>query len=201
MKKEIWKAIVGYEGFYEVSNLGTIRSVTRYIPNGRGSMSKRTCKIMCAYKDNKGYLRVKLSTNNMGASLKVHRLVAEAFLPKPVPRIQVNHKDGVKTNNKINNLEWVTAFENMQHATKLGLMHKAAGKDHCRARAVVQLDPKTLKVIQRFNTISEAARYYNFWHTAIRNVCWYWYAKPLGLYKSKKACKTYKNFIWRYIDE
>jgi hypothetical protein len=116
---EIWKDIEGYEGFYQVSNLGNVKSFDRKVWNG------------CTFYDKPGrilkpirvgeYLGVQLSHNARTKKFYVHRLVATAFLEKSENRNVVNHKDGDKFNNTVENLEWCTARENNDHATNHGL--------------------------------------------------------------------------------
>lgn len=106
--KEIWKDIKGYEGKYQVSNLGNVKSLERFDKYNRYVKEK----ILIPRKHTGGYLRVGLSRKDF----YIHRLVAEAFIPNLKNKKYINHIDGDKTNNNINNLEWCTANENMQHA-------------------------------------------------------------------------------------
>lgn len=119
----IWKSVVGYEGLYEVSDTGIVRSVPHYVmrSNGRKFYVKET--YLKADKHKKGYLRVKL-TDHQGVEHfpLVHRLVAEAFIPNPENKPFVNHIDAHTDNNVVTNLEWVTNRENLEHASKLGLL-------------------------------------------------------------------------------
>lgn len=126
MDTEIWKEIVGFEGYYEISNLGRIRSLDRKVI-GRGNKYRPIkSKIKNPTKDKDGYLRVYLFKNNQKhLSRGVHQLVAVAFVDNPYLKKVVNHKDGDKNNNYFSNLEWVTAFENEKHAQENGL--KARG--------------------------------------------------------------------------
>lgn len=105
---EIWKPIKGYENKYEVSNLGRVKSLERYDKYNRHIYEK----ILIPKKHSGGYLRVGLSRKDY----YIHRLVAEAFIDNPNNKKYINHIDGNKTNNKVENLEWCTANENMQHA-------------------------------------------------------------------------------------
>ena len=108
--QEIWKDIKGYEGKYQVSNSGNVRA-TNY-------NNTKKVKILKQYIRNK-YLSVRLCKNGKGKHLKVNRLVAESFIKKP--ELEVNHIDGNKYNNKVENLEWCTKKENIQHAIEIGL--------------------------------------------------------------------------------
>jgi hypothetical protein len=116
---EKWKAIRGYEGMYEISNQGRVRSLSRYRENHRAVQHVPEI-ILKEYIGRWGYALVKLCSNGKAKEMKVHRLVAEAFLNTP-EKDQVNHKDGNKLNNSVENLEWCTGSENMQHAYDNGL--------------------------------------------------------------------------------
>ncbi|UUW40520.1 homing endonuclease [Enterococcus phage vB_Efm_LG62] len=117
--KELWKDIKGYEGLYQVSNLGRVKRLKgKYISTER---------ILKPTKHTTGYLRVKLCKNNVRFNKKIHRLVAEAFIPNPENKPQVNHIDEDKTNNIISNLEWMTAKENINHGTHNERVSKTMG--------------------------------------------------------------------------
>lgn len=111
---EVWKPVRGYEDRYEVSNTGKVRSLN-YRHKGITKELKPTT-------EGKGYLMVGLCRDGSMKWGKIHRLVAEAFLPNPENKREVNHIDGDKKNNVVDNLEWVTASENMKHAFKIGLI-------------------------------------------------------------------------------
>ena len=116
---EIWKDIEGYEGEYQISNSGNVKSLARLINYQWG---KRKCeeRMLKPYLTSYGYLTVKLSNKNF----MVHRLVAAAFIDNPNNLPQVNHKDGNKTNNKVENLEWITSRDNVVHAYNMKLRKK-----------------------------------------------------------------------------
>ena len=100
--KETWKDINNYEGYYQISNLGRVRNIkyNRFLTN---------------HLNHKGYNRTCLCKNSKQKVMRIHRLVAEAFIPNPESKQEVNHKDFDKTNNKVSNLEWVTGKENIRH--------------------------------------------------------------------------------------
>ena len=102
---EEWKAIPGYEGLYEVSNMGNVRNVRRNT-------------LLRLSKTNNRYIRVSLCKNGIKTGLTVHRLVAEAFIPNPDNLPEVNHKDEDKTNNRVENLEWCDHKYNMNYGTR-----------------------------------------------------------------------------------
>lgn len=118
---EEWRDICGYEGFYQVSNKGRVRSLDR-ICNGvhiRGIAKNPS-------KNQDGYLFVNLQRNGKKRMLLVHRLVAQAFVDNKQHKPEINHIDGDKTNNNAENLEWVTSYENIDHALKNGLIQSKA---------------------------------------------------------------------------
>lgn len=120
---EIWRPIKNYEGLYEISNFGNVKSLERYsdTKNKYGYMKRSVKeKILNPSISSKGYMKVTLS-NDKNKIFSVHRLVAQAFLPNPDNLPQVNHIDGNKQNNKVDNLEWCTNKENQEHAIKNGL--------------------------------------------------------------------------------
>jgi hypothetical protein len=166
MEQEKWKPVKGFEGLYEVSNLGRVRSLERITVgiNGREYKSKgKELKIF----SNKGYCYVNLFRNGKINSLKVHRLVAEAFIPNPLNKPQVDHIDTNKNNNSTDNLRWATHAENMNNElthTQLvarmrdGLTAKMirAKKDNGSIKGVYQYNLNG-EYIQYFESISEAA--------------------------------------------
>ena len=109
--KEIWKDIKEYEGLYQVSNLGRVKRIT-------------TGRVLKPLKHANGYLMVKLSKNSIVYTKTVHRLVAEAFIPNPEHKSEINHIDENKTNNNVSNLEWMTRKENINHGTRTERMSK-----------------------------------------------------------------------------
>lgn len=127
---EVWKDIKGYEGYYQVSNLGGVKSVDRIITTENGVIQKYKEKKLSLGDSGRGYKVITLNKNGKRKRFKVHRLVAIAFLANPENKPQVNHIDGIRDNNKIENLEWVTGSENVQHAFDNGLKKSSKGQSH-----------------------------------------------------------------------
>lgn len=136
---EIWKDIPEYEGLYQASNLGRIKSLFRYK------------KVLTTFKQPNGYLSVTLYKNGNEYFKLVHRLVATSFIPNPSKKPAVNHRDECKSNNSVKNLEWVTNKENSNYGTALNRMAHKQGK------IVYQLD-KNNQVLNKFYSGGDAQR-------------------------------------------
>ena len=117
--QEVWKDISGYEGVYQVSNLGRVKSMRKW-----SSVQGRYCqreKILKQYQSKTGYLQINLKSEGTRKLGLIHRLVAQAFIPNPDNKREVNHINGNKTDNRVENLEWCTSQYNTVHAYKTGL--------------------------------------------------------------------------------
>lgn len=115
---EEWRPVVGYEGLYEVSNTGQVRSFDRYVKYSNGRIHLHKGKVLSPSIRTDGYLVVVLSCNGKHKMCLVHRLVTEAFIPNTDNLPQVNHKDEDKTNNSVENLEWCDNKYNMNYGTR-----------------------------------------------------------------------------------
>lgn len=119
-QEEIWKDIEGYEGIYQISNTGKVKSLPKEWWTGRHYIKTPT-KILKPSLDRKGYLKITLCKNTHHVTYRLHRLLATAFIPKVENKNFINHVDGNKINNNLSNLEWVTSKENNKHAQDTGL--------------------------------------------------------------------------------
>ena len=144
---EEWKEIKGFEGKYEVSDKGRIRSLTRTAWNGVGEHELEG-QVIKDHPDKKGYRTTSLCKDGEHRPVKVHREVGKAFLPNPEDKPCINHKDGDKGNNKAGNLEWCTYSENNRHAWDTGLMKSGDQKGEANGRAI--LTEEKVKEIRAF---------------------------------------------------
>lgn len=162
--KEQWKPVEGTENRYEISNTGKIRSL-----NYKRSGEMRELR---PAPDPKGYLKTMILIGGRYKTVKIHRLVAEAFIPNPENKPQVNHKDGNKENNAADNLEWTTNIVNAHHAIEKGLFrnsYKATAEANSRRkRRVVATDAIGKRII--FDSINEASRRLNVGRRHVQDV-------------------------------
>ena len=176
--EEIWKTIEYFDN-YEVSNLGRVRRI-KYTDSA--SLKKYSLPRICNFrKDKDGYLRVQLSQNGIRKEKQVHRVVMTAFVPNFKNKPTINHKDGNKLNNCINNLEWATYSENNLHALKMGLR---VMKNNGGSKRVAQYD-LNMNLIKMYPSANDAKRQTGYSQGHISAVC-------------RGECEKYKNYIWKY---
>ena len=167
MRDEVWHDVVGYEGLYMVSNLGRVKRVGK-------SCGARVGRIMKPIESTNKYIQVCLSRNSRPRIFRVHRLVAEAFLPKVDGKEYVNHIDGNRANNMVSNLEWCTASENAHHKYDVLGYKKQTAKPESRVR---KLDKDTVLAIFNSNgSYADIARRFNISDVMARKIklgiCW-----------------------------
>jgi len=151
MNNEKWKDIEGYEGYYQVSNYGNVKSLER-IKRGKGNAKiKLNEKLLVQRLDYCGYLVVHLCKEGKVKTFKVHRLVAQAFISNPFNKETVNHIDELKTNNNVENLEWMTFLENIRYGK---LRSKKISK--AKSRPILQFDVNE-NYVKRYCSATEAS--------------------------------------------
>lgn len=135
---EIWKDVGGYEDYYQVSNIGRVRSVDRVIDSGQCWLCKRNGKILKTTLTGvyRNYPSIQLQKDGEKKNHKIHRLVAAAFIPNPENKPEVNHINGNTKDNRVGNLEWCTPKENVNHAFENGLYPERRGKESPNTRWV-----------------------------------------------------------------
>ena len=127
---EIWKDIQGYEGFYQISSLGNVKSLERVVDKGNGILQHRKERIMNKRESVDGYYIAKLNVNKKSTSIAIHILVARHFIDNPNNYPEVNHKDCNRKNNQVDNLEWCTHQQNVEHSKQLGHYKTKSGCDN-----------------------------------------------------------------------
>ena len=180
MAEVIWKPVEGYEGLYEVSNTGIVRSLERF-DNGVHVPST----VLKPSKNNR-YAYVKLYRHSQHKIFRVHRLVALAFIPNPNNKPQVNHIDGNKMNNDSRNLEWCTQAENNRHAIDTGLQDPSRMIEATRKK-VVQLS-KNGEVIKVWRSLTDAANSLGIQVPNITHCC-------------NGRIHSTGGFVWRYQED
>jgi NUMOD4 motif./HNH endonuclease. len=159
MNDEIWKDIKGFEGLYQISNLGNIKSLPRKRYSGAGKYYIQQEKIMKTYLKSCGYKSIKLKyPDGKYIHKDIHKLMAIAFIPNPDNLPQINHKNGIKTDNRIDNLEWCTPSHNAQHALNTGLKKPLQGEKHGR-HILTEKEVIEIRKIKNINVIETAKKH------------------------------------------
>lgn len=146
---EVWRAISGFEGSHEVSNMGRVRTIERewigVTPTGHAARRKVKPRVVKQRISENGYMRAALCVDGKAHSVLTHRLVATAFVPAEYERAQVNHKNGDKTDNRVENLEWSNGSHNQLHAIETGLVRVRRGTE----RGMAKLTDDKVREIRR----------------------------------------------------
>jgi len=187
---EVWKAIEGYEGYYEISNLGRVKSLKRQVKTAVGyrTVTERILIYQLSY----GYPRVVLRRENTDKSFVIHRLIALAFIPNPNSFPIINHINGVRNDYRIENLEWCTYSHNTKHAFETGLhdinpIIKMGKENAIKMRIKVrQLKKKTKESIKIYDSISDASLQTDIPISNIVEVC-------------KGRRKSAGGYSWEYV--
>lgn len=193
---EIWKPIKDFEGLYEISNIGRIKRLDRYIKDSRGVVQHFRESILSPSRNKYGYLQTTLRKNSVKYTVRIHKLVATAFVNNPKNKPIIDHIDGNKLNNNSTNLRWVTYSENIMNpnthkrfkeiVTKL---RKAEGTPICK------LDDN-YNIIETFSSFEEAAKNVNCSSQLIKNACrlGHKHYKAKGYHWKKKRNSIKINF-------
>lgn len=197
--KEVWRDVKDYEGYYQVSNKGRVKSLDRKVKGKNNSTITKKSMIRKLQTSHKGYKVVRLQKQGVAKHCQVHRLVLQAFRGNKNNKPQVNHIDCNKTNNDINNLEWATAQENMDHAKTNNLLGEFSKKrlesvmdnlkkaQQSRRRKVRQMNKKG-EVVGEFTSIVEASEMTGTDGSKITMCC-------------RGDRKTSNGFRWEYVDD
>jgi hypothetical protein len=179
MEDEVWKDIEGYEGFYQVSDKGRIKSLDRIVISGYGKPHRLKGKILKAQTHHCGYLEITLHKDGKKNTHKVHRLVAEAFIQNIDNLKEVNHKNEDKTDNQVENLEWCNRTYNINYGTSLQRRAEKCSKK-------VYQYTLTGELVKVWNSTAECGRN-GYAANNISNCC-----------RRKYCYKTHKGFRWSY---
>ena len=177
---EIWKDVQGYEGLYQVSNLGMVKSLGRFVvrPLSQKGYRWKAEKILKPRKNHYGYLRFNLYKDGKRKTISVHRLVAIAFIPNPENKPHIDHINTIRTDNNVKNLRWVTVQENARNVltiehfkarrateeTKIKISNARSGQNPPRTRKVRNIETNEI-----FYTIKSAGQKYGVSNDAIIN--------------------------------
>ena len=179
-RKEIWKKIIIKKQItkYSISNLGKVRN-------------DKSNRILKPQKDKKGYMRIQLHHDGIVYTKKVHRLVARAFLQKTLTKKQVNHIDGNKSNNKVENLEWCTNRQNQIHAWKIGLQKPRCGLDNPGNKYSPELIEKICNLLEKGYSTKKIKKCLNI---KSNNICISYLINDIR--KRKGWVHISKNYNW-----
>lgn len=196
--EEIWKDITGYEGYYQISNLGRVKSLARPVYKNDGSFHRFKRETIKTPKKNKdGYLSISLSVNGHDKTFTIHKLVAEAFISKPNTneRLEINHIDLNRENNCATNLEWVTHQDNVRYSSNKGRYYCHDGSRNGRSKPVYVYDLYG-NPIESFSYVRECAKWMmdNKYCRGTKLD-----AVVSGIRKSIDNNKPYFNFVIKFI--
>ena len=185
MKNEIWKSVEGYEGLYQVSSYGRVRSLDRMVINSDGVKRLFKGRILKPNKVRNGYLKIQLSKSGKVNGALIHRLVAQSFIQNPDNLPIINHKDENKTDNHVENLEWCDSKYNTNYGTAIQRSAEKRLNSPKLSKPVLQIDKETNEIVDKYPSAMEAARQLKIDQGNISSCC-------------RGELKAYKGFKWQY---
>lgn len=177
--EEIWRDIKGFENKYQISNYGRVKSLVR---NKRLNNQIRKTTI-----SNEGYEKIVLTNKKYTKTFYIHRLVAETFIPNPKKLKEVNHKDEIKTNNYVENLEWCTRKYNINYGKRNNKSSNTLKENNYNSKQIFQYDLNG-KLIKKWKSVTEAANFLKINKSILSNIC-------------NKNMSFYNGFYWSFIQE
>lgn len=188
LRTERWKDVEGYEGLYQVSNFGRVRSLDHYITIRNGGKALHNGKIMIGGKSGLGYRKVTLCKDGVPKGVNLHRLVAQTFIPNPNNLPEVNHKDENKVNNCRWNLEWCPVEYNRSYGNRNNKAQKTRQRKYGKSVLQYTLDGQ---FVAEYSCLREAERQTGVYHSHISDCC-------KGVDCQGFNIKQAGGYIWRY---
>jgi len=193
---EIWKTIPGFEN-YQISNYGNVKSITRFVVLYHGGVCQKPERLLKQQNDKQGYKVVTLKQNGIQKNKTIHRLVATIFINNPSNLPEVNHEDGIKSNNHYSNLTWCTRLENQNHAVLNGLITPAStetlrNSHSLQSKPVIAVNITDPKNRYKFDTIGSAVEW-------LRKNGWNKAGDANIILSAKTNIRTAYGFRWEYV--
>lgn len=188
MKEEIWKDIEGFDGLYQVSNLGRVKSLDRYVRQHTGNQFKKG-KILKQKNDKYGYKRIGLRKDGKQKSFQIHRLVAQTFIQNPHNYPCVNHKDEDKTNNCADNLEFCTVAYNNNYGTRNKIVSQKMTNHKSVSKCVIQFTKDGI-FVNEYQSAREASRQTGICFSNISACC-----------NNKPHVKSAGGYVWKFKEK